>query len=254
MSQTFNRNTLHDNYEDAFFRIIMADYARSQGEILAHENEELMKDPANNPTPAQIKKFQRVLDKAFLKRAIKSALANSYRALSKVAVVVAILSFGFFITAMSVQTVRVNVLNFLIGFEKEYTSLYIGESGGNSIIGDHIYVSWTDAYVPTYIPNGFKITKLTNESDYKSINYIHADGRTIFYYEFSESDEVNLDTEDAERTENTVIQGNDALFVEKGGKLSVIWENHSKMFLISAEISEDELFMIAEGVKFITSP
>jgi hypothetical protein len=254
MSRTFDRDTLQGEYEDAFFRLVMADHAKAQGAIFVRENEELKKDPDNNPTPLQIQKFRRTINKAFRKRTVKSALTKTRRAFTKAAVIAAILVVGIFTSAITVQAIRVNVLNFLIGFEEEYASLQIGAAGGNSIIGDNLYVSWADAYVPSYIPDGFKITKLTNTPELKSINYLHSDGRTIFYYEYSAMYEVNMDTEDAERVENASINGLEALLVQKGVTVSLAWENDSKLFVISAEVSEEELFKIAEGVRFISVP
>ena len=253
MTQTFDKLKLQEDYENALFRLLMADYTRAEGEALHHENEELRADPNNRPTPVEIWKFQRAVSKAFRNRAAKSAIKSTFYALNRAAAFVVLLFGLFLLSTVAVQAVRVNVLNFLISFEREYTSIQIGGADSNSIIGGNVYVTWTDAYVPTYIPDGFRITRLNNEQDYRYINYSHDDGRTVYYYELSAMYESNIDTEDADRIENVSIHGLDALFVEKDGKLSIAWAGGDRMFVISAQVTENEIFKIAEGVRFISS-
>lgn len=252
MPQIFSREALQDNYEDALLRLVMADYAIAEGGEFLWENEELKKNTDYQVTPEKLRKFQRVIGNAFYKRNLKTMLASTYRSVNKVAAVFIIISVMLFTSVMSVQAFRVSILNFLIGFEEEFTSIQLGDSHSNSIIGSNVYVTWTDAYVPTYIPDGFMVTRLSNEQGYKYIDYAHDDGRAITYYELSAMYESNIDTENAERIEYTEVQGYDALFLEKDDKLSVTWAIEDRLFVISGQVSDDELFKIAEGVRFIT--
>lgn len=251
MSQTFSRGKLKDDYEDALFRLIMTDYARAEGEVFLRENGELSKNLESHVTPAELRKFQRMMYWVFRKRAAKAALKNVYNTLNKAAiyfVLASVLAVGL---TMSVQAIRINVLNFLVSFEEEYASIQIGEGNGSGIIGENLHVTWRDAYVPTYIPDGFKITKLTNEQEFKAINYMHEDGRTLFYYVLAPTFESNVDTENAQRVESTVIQGYEALFVEKHERCTIAWVMNGLIFQISGNVSEEELHQIAEGVIFI---
>lgn len=252
MSQNFSKDTLQADYEDAYFRLLMSDYARTEGEDFLCENEVLKKDPEYQITPLKLRKYQRTINNALRSRSIKDAFTSAYRTVNKVAAVFILVLVLMFTTVMSVEALRVRFINMLIGFENEYTSVQFADEYSDSIISGNINVEWTDAYMPAYVPDGFKVVKLSNEHGYKYIDYAHDDGRLISYYEMSAMYESNIDTEGAQRVDYSEVQGLDALFIEKDGKLTLTWATEDRMFIIIAEVSENEIYKIAESVQFMT--
>jgi hypothetical protein len=251
VQRTFDRARLQEEYEDAFFRLLMADHAWVEGEELLRENEELQKDPANQPTPLETQSFQRKLGKAIRSRDAKAAASSAYRMLGRVAAVVAIALFAtFLVSTVAVQAVRVSVLNFLIGFEDEYTSLRLAAPvEPHGIVDANVFISWSDAYAPTYIPDGFRITSLSNTEHYKLISYMDGESNILHYSEFAGTAEINVDTENAQRVETIAVQGFDGLFVEKDGTLTVAWTDGDRFFIIVGQVTEAEILKIADGVK-----
>jgi len=249
--QAFDRRKLVEEYEDSLFRLIISDFARAEGEEYRRENEELNKDTANQATPAEIRKFRRVIGRAQRKLAVKGMIKKSYKAFSKATIWIVLVFLVFTGSAMAIQPVRIDVLNFLIGFEKEYTSIKLGGTEGNGIVGDGLYVTWLDGYVPKYIPDGFRITRLSYDESFKSINYLSEDGRMLSYSELLTQTEANLDTENATTVESIFIHGHGALLVEKEGRHSLAWSDGERLFVVIGQISRDEIVEIAKNVTLL---
>jgi hypothetical protein len=71
---------------------------------------------------------------------------------------------------VTVQAVRVRVLNFLMDIQQEYTSFEL-KNNNNGSEGGGAAIDWRNAYVPTYIPDGYKISDSTNSELLRRIKF-----------------------------------------------------------------------------------
>lgn len=76
--------------------------------------------------------------------------------------------FILFATVASVQVWRVRVLNYLMDIQPKYTSFQLKESNSGSGSGIPV-VNWTKTYVPTYIPDGYKVSNISSNKPLKKL-------------------------------------------------------------------------------------
>lgn len=243
-------DSLRDDYEDSLFRYLMAGYAEEYGKELKARNDALKASGGYEPTLKATKRFNHVMNRAFRKRQIIETSKRTYRTLNRAAIFIVAGFIALGTTAMAVEPVRVEVLNFLIGVQKEYTSLRLDADKGKNIVGDNLILSWTDGYVPTYVPEGYKIVNITNRDNMKSILFENNESRKIDYSEYSANAGVNIDTEDAD-TEKVEVNGYDALIVKKDGVLSIAWSDGQRIFIIYSQLERNDLIQVAQNVKYV---
>jgi len=243
----FDKAKLEEEYTDSVWRLIMYDYAEAKGEEYLKENEEVENDLRYAPTPEATERFNKMINSFFHKRKLQTLAIKSRKILNKVAIGFLVFAVIFTITYISVDAFRVQVLNFLLTSEKEYTSVQLEESE----LGKNITAGLSDIYAPSYIPMGYWLDSIMDIENGRIIEYINNESKIIRFIENTSSWISNIDTEDAEMVKSININGVDGLFVLKDGKTTISWAMDNKMFVISAQISEDEIVQIAESVIFI---
>lgn len=239
---------LYEDYEDSLFRLVMHDVAETEGSLYLEENEKLKKDPEFLPSEAAALTFEKQLSAYLKKKRANSGKRILYKTVNRAAAAVLAVTITFSVAMLSVQAFRVRVFNLLIDMEDKYTSFQLREDNPDD--GEDLTINWTDAYIPTYIPDGYEISDVTNLSSIKGITYNNAEGNVILYKEFSSNTNVAVDSEDASRVETIEINGRTGTLIVKNSLVSVVWEMDGKLFLIQADTSVDETVKIAEGIKF----
>jgi hypothetical protein len=139
------------------------------------------------------------------------------------------------------------VLNFLINFEPEYTSLKLGNNGSN----ENIIAGFANTYAPSYVPEGYRFDSIFNTGNSKIIEYVNDEGYTISFCECSQTSVTNIDTENADIIKSVRINGAEGLYVLKNEITTVSWAHENKIFVIIAQLDEDEIVHIAENVIFV---
>lgn len=246
-----DKTKLFEEYEDGLWKVIMRNYAEKEGKELLEETKSIKDDPQFQPSAAERKKYHKLLDGELRKNKIRSLAKISKKILSRIAIFVLVLIIGFAVMFTTISAFRIKVLDFLLTFEKEYTSVRLGEAGFDEIIAS----GFKNTYVPTYIPAGFRIYEISNMGESKTITYINDnitdERRFIDYCEWDSSMTSNIDTENANIIKPITINENDGIFVLKGDIATVSWSNDEKLFVIIAYINEEEIIKMAESVIFI---
>ena len=242
----FDQEKLEEFYEDMSWRVIMNKYAQAEGEELLKLNEKIKDDPRYEmPTEADKRIFASI-DKYFRKKNVYNFAKNAKKTLSKVSAVFFVCAAVVTIAYTSVDAFRVQVLNFLINFDPEYTSLKLGnESNGNMIAG------FGNTYAPSYVPDDYRFNNILNMGNVKTIEYINDEENLISFYEFNQANTTHIDTENADIIKSIKINGAEGLYVLKNEIATVSWAHENKIFIIYAQLSEEEIMHIAESVIFI---
>jgi len=244
------RQKLYDEYEDSLFKLIMHDVAEKEGRLFLEEKEKLKHDPEFLPSQAAVQKFSQQLDAQLKKSQAYAGRRRIWQALNRAAVAMLVVMVIFFTTVATVEAVRVRVLNFLMDIQKEYTSFQLKDSSNGSEGGSAI-IDWSQAYAPTYIPEGFEVRTISDGKLIKTIEFQNPQGSIITYTELSEGTKPTVDTENASVFEAVSINGHEGALVVKNSLVTVIWAMEDRMLMIRGEIEKDMVIKMAEGVKYL---
>jgi len=245
-----SRKKLYEEYEDSLFRLVMHDVAEKEGKLFLEEKEQLKNDPEYVPAKAALENFNKQLEAYFKKSKDYAGKQRMLKTLNRVAVVVLIVLAVLFTSVITVQAVRVRVLNFWMDIKPEYTSFQLKESGGDSD-GSDIAINWHKAYAPTYIPAGYEVSDIFDGELIRKIEFKNAQGLLITYMELSESSKPALDTENASVFETININGHEGTLVVKNSLATIIWAMNDRIFIMQGQIEKDIVIKMAEGVKYI---
>lgn len=242
---------LDELYEDGLFRLVMNDVAEKEGKILCEENERLKSDPENLPSQENVDRFAKRLD-SYLKKAKKDQKSQSTsNRFSGVAVALLVLVIIFATMILTVQALRIQVLNFLISIEPNFTSLQLNVNSGDQDNGQWI-VNWINTYVPMYIPEGYEVSSISYSDSARKIMYTkQEDNSSIIYIQYGSKNCVFIDTENSLFVEKVRINGQDGILSVKDSITSVVWTADAYLFIIQGQVSKDEAVKMAESVKFI---
>ncbi|MCL2160070.1 MAG: DUF4367 domain-containing protein [Oscillospiraceae bacterium] len=240
-------NKLEEAYEDSFWRLVMKRYAQKEGEILMEQNEEIKNDPRYAPSAEATKRFFKMSNKYFRKKKLVRLANNAKKILKAAAMVVLAFVAVFALAFVSVEAFRVRVLNFFVTFENEYTSVKLVGDDYNRAITSGL----SETYAPTYMPEGYKLDSVSDMATVKTIEYANEEGQKIAFHVFGPYGTYNIDSEDAEIKKTVKINGAEGIYIFKKGKSTVSWSYDDKIFVIFAQISEDEIMQIAESVIFV---
>jgi hypothetical protein len=242
----FNKSELFEEYEDSLWRVIMYNYAEHEGKEILKEHEADKDNPEYQPSKEERKLFHKKLNNELRKHKLRSIVKTTKKVLPKFAVIFLILAIGFTTLFMTVEAFRGVVLNFIVTFYDTHVEVRLPSNNPSNIP-----ISFSNGYIPTYIPKGYLINGISDMGEYKMIEYINDEGKFIDFYEFDSSMKTAIDTENADIIKSIKINGIDGIFVLKNEKANISWANAERVFLISAQLSEKEMVKIAESVIFV---
>lgn len=252
-SDYMNEERVIEKIGELRIKLAMLYYAEHEGRELQKENAALKGDPFYQPTAEAVRKFKKTLNTHYHIKKIKNFIVNSTRPLSRSAIIFSLLLSFFSLTSLTVKAVQVEVLNFFIGMQDQYTQLRLTPDKGN-FVGNNIFINWDNAYAPAQIPDKFAIQRLTNHKDLKAIEYKNPEGEIMIFQQHNENSSMNIDTENANVIERITIHGQNGLLIEKGNLVTVVWKEDSHMFSIDVQtntLSHADVLEIAESVKLI---
>ena len=241
---------LYEQYEDAFFVLLMNRVAEANGKELIQKIEELLADP-NAAIPESLnKRCLHMIEKSYRKAQIQKAAKKTLRTLNRVALWILIPLFMFVGVFAASETVRVKTLNYLVetfDFGTSY-ELFVGQNNLDIPAEDN------KARVLNAAPADFILT--TGEESESLCIYHFQNSRseefevTIYYISEASVSTVTIDTEDAEvREEN--LDGQGVSIVHKDNFYQIFWleDTSNLMFVVYGEdISLDILQTVAERI------
>lgn len=243
-----------EEYEEIQLKLALASYMEQEGKKLLEENEELRKNPFFHPTEAETKQFQKRLNRHLAFHRIKKGIKLFLTGSKKPTLVASLLLLLLALSSMTVEAVRVKLFTLFVQLQDEYTEIRLGHQNADKVAGKHLEVNWEHAYVPTRIPEDYRIVNVTNLENIKGIEYAHSGGGLILFQQKREGSSMNVDTENADEVIQTAIQGSQGLMVRKGEKWTLIWQKQSELFMIMGEhtgLSREQLLDIAESVELL---
>lgn len=240
---------LYEQYEDAFFALLMHAVAEAEGEKLLRINNELISTPTAAIPEVISKRCQNVIKMSYRKKSQKQALKHIVHTLNRVALVVLVPIILFIGVFAASATVRINTLNFLIEEFDVGTAFLINseDTVQESILTDYL------SAIRQVIPDSFAL-ELRDED---SISYTYlfqntdtAEIEITGYHLLNYSGTVMIDTEDAD-VQHETLQLQDIMIVHKGATYQIVWVNDTEQTMTIVRGTNtllDVLLPIAESI------
>ena len=252
------REQLEEQYEDAYFALLMHKIAEQDGARLERLNGELQNDPAA-AVPEEIdRKCLKTIDRYFAQKRHTGYWRTSKKILGRVGIVAAIIMLLFTTAFALSEEFRVTALNLLITIEEKYTELHMEETedptaDSASVTTDTSTGSdYFDDLEIGWMPEGYTCTANSPNSLY---GFENDSGDAYIINRANGTTNMSIDTEDAESVENIVINGLETLRVTKQGCINtVMMDTEHGIFIrvwTSAGISPETNQKIAENIKYI---
>ncbi|NLO48101.1 MAG: DUF4367 domain-containing protein [Clostridiales bacterium] len=249
---------INEEYEENIFRLAIRTITaeiegRSLDEELRSSAEQLLEEAAvSMPDKNAVSRFLRRMNRR-LKSAGKRRSGSPHRIMCMASAAILAIIIAFSVAFMTVDAFRVNVLNLLISIEPEYTTIQLTERReGNGENNNGLVVNWSQAYVPSYIPEGFEVSDSIVTQSIKRMVFTDEQNETRFitYTIFGSSSTVAVDTENAQVNETIKIGGRDGMLVIKNSVVTLALEMNGHLILIQGMISRDEIINIAESIVY----
>ncbi|MDF2686514.1 MAG: hypothetical protein K0S55_1696, partial [Clostridia bacterium] len=149
-------------------------------------------------------------------------------------------------TMISSEGFRQNVLNIFLGVHDEYTEINFNNKSSTDIMK---YITWEDAYLPTYIPDCYTISTVKDMPLAKYFMFENEEKNNILFNQFHINTNTLLDTENADYIDEPLINSlYKGFLVVKDGYSHLVWSDGNYVFDLSGCIDYKELLKMADSV------
>lgn len=229
------REKLMENYEDALFAILMDKVAEEEGARQREENKRLMDDPEAE-VPEEIDAAARqTIRKAFAGQNRKNAYRIVGKIVNRVAVAVLICSLLFVTAYAAFPEVQLRTLNLLIQTSDVASRLVLVNTDSIADTGNKQEEITLCGYV---FPKLNRFTMVDRSED-KHGGWIkfENDRDGLVRVDIIKGTAMYIDTENANRIEDIMIQGYSGILVEKENRILLTWSeaDHNYNILITCE-------------------
>lgn len=244
---------LLEEFDDAYFALLMEGVARKEGERLEALNG-LLRDNPEAAVPESVdKRCLETIDRHFARERRRAGLRKTGKVLRLAAVIMGISALLFTSAFALFEDFRVATLNLMLTVTERYTQFDIkssdedsrkvssGSSPASAQYFENAEIGW--------IPEGFECIECISDT---RVRFGNEQGDYFTVYITPGSASVNVDTENPESLEQITINGNEGLCVVKYGEVSITLADLENYLYIgvytSSGISVETAKKIAENI------
>ena len=214
---------LLEEFDDAYFALLMEGVARKEGEQLEALNEMLQDNPEAAVPERVDKRCLETIDRHFAREQRRIGLRKTGKVLRLAAVIMGI-SVILFTTAFALsEDFRLATLNLMLTVTEKYTQFDIDNSDGNSVQaspkGNQVASAYFQNAEINWIPEGFECIECISDT---RVRFGNDQGDYFVISIKPGSASVNVDTENPESLEHITINGNEGLCVVKYGEVEIM--------------------------------
>lgn len=219
---------LLENLEDAQMALLMDAYAKAEGEALMAESE-LLEEPMSEEFKAQC---LRLIDREFAKRRRKKRYRAAARNTAKAALVafalIALLSVGI----MSVEAIRVPVLNFFLEHKEKFTTIFFTPTDPVDTTREGMV---QEGPLAGLLPDTYKMDSYNELPNGNTRSVYLTDANKFIMYSARrwENASMSFDTENVDLYEEKELLGHHAFLIVKEQCVQILWINEENNLLYS---------------------
>ena len=247
------KKELYEQYEEAFFAVLMDQIADAEGEKLLEENHLLQDDPTAAIPAETTRRCLRLIRHQSHKAQRQRTARRSMRIIARIAVAVMSLVVLYAVAFAASETVRVHTLNFLVQ-ELDVGTQYLfpGDDSGTE---DEWMPDILDVISKT-VPSSFTFISSEENIFERVYQFQSEDGRTIYVQIWNLKDSAasaTIDTEGADVKYQT-IEGQDVMIASKfytEQVYQIVWVDAAQKYMadiIGRDVSIEDLLPIAEAM------
>lgn len=222
------RETLFQNYENAYFALLLDEVAIEEGTQLIEKNRLLKEAPHASVSNVIVERCLKAIRRAFSKNQRRDTAKTILSVLNKAAMAAVIALVLFTSAYAAFPDVRIKTLNLLIEISDVSASLTLVEEGEGSQAPNNRAIETDDKLLMGYripeMPEGFEL--IDEGSDNKSawLEYGNDKGASIYMCVSGNANiTYTVDVEDAEYIENVEINHFEGLLIVKDGRTHIAW-------------------------------
>lgn len=244
----YRRQQLLEQYEDAALSLMMDRYANDDGARLLQEFEEAKARGEVPEIPPELDaKCRKLIDETFAKEQRKITFLSTAKKLSRIAACALVLLGICTVTVLSVEAIRVPVLNFLLKHTERSTSMQLSDQYH---LVEESYTYEELAVLESVIPSDYEqVLQSTEEDGTHTVYYQDSVGNIFSLCISPEMGILDYNTEDVEQKTMTLLN-HPAVFVDKDG-YRIIWINEEKSMtynLFSNGLDSETFWEIAYAI------
>lgn len=234
-----------NKHDELVLKLIAEEMLEEDDEIFMKEVEEAKNDPAFANTDISRKKMEKVIADELKK--LKKNKKRKNKTFMRVASVLLVLLIGFSATTLTVKGFREKVWAFITNVGNSTHSSIISSNDENKAALD----SYEGKYIPTLIPEGYKITDVKNTPDVKRIIIQNNVGSSISFSEhLKKNDEaLNIHKEDLTGYSEKTIDGIKTLINKKDNITNVIVVNDNAVIYITFNASDIDVIGFVKHIE-----
>ncbi len=186
-----------------------------------------------------IRRLNRRLRRRGLRRFAARTLPKAGKA---AACLILIFYIGLTVAVATVESVRVDLMQFFVRIDGGRASFGFEASDGHLDVPS----GWNGYYYPSYIPDGYVLTGVFDDS----VVYQNRAGIELRFCDSDPDTRWTVDTENAE-IESVTINGRPAVLIRKGMWTTIVWSIDSRCLIVDCAGTKDAALTIAKSVVMI---
>ena len=231
------KQKLLEQYDDAAFALLMDEYAETEGARLMAEFEAAQAAGQVPEMPQELdEQCRRMIRRDRVKKRGRRA-AHSFRRVAVKAAVAVLVFIGLMTTlVMSVDALRIPILNYFIEHSEKYSTLELYQNETQILPDFDLPDTNPNDYLIQFLPEGYTSVYYYDDGGLINSGYQNQDGSTIYFDMMPGTAMYQFDTENA-TYDYIVIGGLDVILVEKEG-FQAVWTNTDQSIIFSITASD----------------
>lgn len=215
-----------EKQNELILKLIANEAIEENDELFLQEIECANNDPAFANNDISRKKIEKVIDDSIKKSKRKSRKKIAVR----VASVFLALLIGLSAVTLTVKGFREKLWEFLSNIGNPSYSLFITSNDKN----ENKFAEYEGQYIPTWIPDGYEITDVNNQTTVNTITFQNSLDQFIYYSEHPKEYEskLNLDKEDFDSYEVKTVVGKEIVIATKNESTTLVVKETGAVILV----------------------